>query len=251
MRPTALPQLLAAAQRNADRGFDDARLFEAGPAYSNTNDAGQQRTLTAVRRANPPRHWRAAPQPDIFDVKRDVLTILEAIGAPVASLQTFTDAPAHWRPGRTGVLKLGPKVVAYYGEIHPRALKAINVEAPALAFEIFLDALPAPRAKGRTKPPLEKLDLQPLTRDFAFIVDDGVSAQDVVRAAIGADKQLITDVNLFDVYRGERMSAGKKSLAIEVTLQPKEKTLTDADIEATSAKIVSAVMKATGGTLRG
>lgn len=256
MRPTALPQLLAAAQRNADRGFDDARLFEAGPAYSNTSDAGQQRTLAAVWRARPPRHWRAAPQPDIFDVKRDVLFILEAIGAPVASLQTFSDAPAHWRPGRTGVLKLGPKVIAYYGEIHPRALKAINVEAPALAFEVFLDALPAPRAVkkeggGRTKPPLEKLDLQPLTRDFAFIVDDGVSAQDVVRAAIGADKALITDVNLFDVYRGERMQPGKKSLAVEVTLQPRDKTLTDADIEATSAKIVSAVMKATGGTLRG
>ena len=251
MRPTALPQLLFAAQRNADRGFDDARLFEAGPAYANTTDAGQQRTLAAVWRARPPRHWRAAPQPDIFDVKRDVLFILEAIGAPVASLQTFSDAPTHWRPGRTGALKLGPKVIAYYGEIHPRALKAIGVEAPALAFEIFLDALPAPRAKGRTKPPLEKLDLQPVTRDFAFVVDDGVSAQDVVRAAIGADKQLITDVNLFDVYRGERMAAGKKSLAIEVTLQPREKTLTDAEIEAASAKVVSAVMKATGGTLRG
>jgi len=251
MRPTALPQLLAAAQRNADRGFDDARIFEAGPAYANTNDTGQQRTLAAVWRARPSRHWRAHHQPDIFDVKRDVLTILEAIGAPVASLQTSSDAPAHWRPGRTGALKLGPKVIAYYGEIHPRALKAINVEAPAFAFEIFLDAIPAPRAKGRTKPPLEKLDLQPLTRDFAFIVDDSVTAQDVVRAAIGADKQLITDVNLFDVYRGERMAAGMKSLAIEVTLQPREKTLTDADIEAATAKIVSAVMKATGGALRG
>lgn len=251
MRPTALPQLLAAAQRNADRGFDDARLFEAGPAYANTNDSGQQRTLAAVWQPRSPRHWRAHHQPDIFDVKRDVLMILEAIGAPVASLQTSSDAPGHWRPGRTGALKLGPKVIAYFGEIHPRALKAIGVEAPALAFEIFLDAIPAPRAKGRTKPPLDKLDLQPLTRDFAFIVEDSVSAQDVVRAAIGADKQLITDVNLFDVYRGERMSAGKKSLAIEVTLQPREKTLTDADIEAASAKIVSAVMKATGGTLRG
>lgn len=252
MRPTALPNLLVAAQQNANRGFDDARLFEAGPAYANPNDGGQQRTVVGVWQARAPRHWRAAPQPDIFDVKRDVLVVLEAIGAPVASLQTFSDAPAHWRPGRTGALKLGPKTIAYYGEIHPRTLKALGVEAPALAFEIFLDALPAPRAKGgRAKPPFERLDLQPLTRDFAFVVDDKVTAQDVVRAAIGADKALITDVNLFDVYRGERMSAGKKSLAIEVTLQPKEKTLTDADIEAASAKIVSAVMKATGGTLRG
>ena len=252
MRPTALPQLLVAAQQNANRGFDDARLFEAGPAYANTNEGGQQRTVCAIWHASPPRHWRAAPQPDIFDIKRDLMIVLEALGAPVASLQTASDAPAHWRPGRTGALKLGPKVIAYYGEIHPRALKAIGVEAPALAFEIFLDALPAPRAKGsRAKPPLEKLELQPVTRDFAFVVDDGVSAQDVVRAAIGADKQLITDVSLFDVYRGERMNPGKKSLAIEVTLQPRDKTLTDADIEAATAKIVTAVVKATGGTLRG
>ena len=129
--------------------------------------------------------------------------------------------------------------------------QALDVDAPVLAFEIFVDALPAPRAKGRAKPPLEKLELQPLTRDFAFIVDDGVPATDLVRAAFGADKALIADVSLFDVYRGERMAAGKKSLAIEVTLQPREKTLTDADIEAVSAKVVSAVMKATGGTLRG
>jgi len=251
MRPSALPLLLVAAQKNADRGFDDARLFEAGPAYTSTGDSGQHRTLAAVWRARPPRHWKAAPQPDIFDAKRDVLFILEAVGAPVASLQISTEAPAHWRPGRTGALKLGPKVIAYYGEIHPRALKTIGVEAPALAFEIFFDAMPSPRAKGRTKPALEKLDLQPLTRDFAFVVDDGVAAQDLVRAALGADKQFITDVSLFDVYRGERMAAGKKSLAIEVTLQPREKTLTDAEIEAVSAKIVSAVMKATGGTLRG
>ena len=255
MRPSALPLLLVAAQKNADRGFDDARLFEAGPAYANTSPEGQQRTIAAVWRARPPRHWRAAPQPDIFDVKRDVLTALEALGAPVASLQTSSDAPAHWRPGRTGALRLGPKVIAYFGENHPRALKALDVEAPMLAFEIFLDALPAPRPKkdgaGRSKPPLEKLDLQPLTRDFAFVVDDHVAAADLVRAAFGADKQLISDVALFDVYRGERMQAGKKSLAIEVTLQPREKTLTDAEIEAAGAKIVSAVMKATGGTLRG
>jgi phenylalanyl-tRNA synthetase beta chain len=251
MRPSALPLLIVAAQKNADRGFDDARLFEAGPAYADTSPEGQQRTIAAVWRARPPRHWRAAPQPDIFDVKRDVLTVLEALGAPVASLQTSAEAPAHWRPGRTGALRLGPKVIAYFGEIHPRALKALDVEAPMLAFEIFLDALPAPRAKGRAKAPLEKLDLQPLTRDFAFVVDDSVAAADLVRAAFGADKQLIADVSLFDVYRGERMAAGKKSLAIEVTLQPREKTLTDADIEAAAGKIVSAVMKATNGTLRG
>jgi phenylalanyl-tRNA synthetase beta chain len=257
MRPSALPNLLVAAQANANRGFADARLFEAGPVYRDETPSGQERTVAAVWQPRPPRHWRAAPQPDIFDMKREALTVLEAIGGPVASLQTWSDAPAHWRPGRVGVLKLGPKAVAYFGEIHPRTLNAVAVEGPVLAFEIFVDALPQPRApkpgKGaaRAKPPLEKLDLMPLTRDFAFVVDDATPAADVVRAAFGADKQLIADVALFDVYRGERMAAGKKSLAIEVTLQPREKTLTDADIEAVSARIVSAVMKATGGALRG
>jgi phenylalanyl-tRNA synthetase beta chain len=251
MRSSALPNLLVAAQQSANRGFDDARLFEAGPIYRDTTDAGQERTIAAVWRARPPRHWRAAPQPDIFDVKRDALMVLEAIGAPAGSLQTSADTPAWWRPGRSGALKLGNKTMAIFGEIHPRTLKVLDAEAPMLAFEIFVDALPPPRAKAaRTKPPLEKLDLMPLTRDFAFIVDDAVAAADLVRAAYGADKALIADVSLFDVYRGERMAPGKKSLAIEVMLQPREKTLTDADIEAASAKIVSAVMKATGGTLR-
>lgn len=252
MRPSSLPNLLVAAQANANRGHDDARLFEAGPVYRSDAADGQERTLAGVWRARSPRHWRAAPQPDIFDVKRDVLMVLEAIGAPVASLQTSSDTPSWWRPGRSGALKLGNKTLAVFGEIHPRTLATLDVEAPALGFEIFIDALPAPRARaGRAKPPLEKLDLMPLSRDFAFVVDDAVSAADVVRAALGADKALISDVALFDVYRGERMQPGKKSLAIEVTLQPREKTLTDTDIEAASAKIVSAVMKATGGTLRG
>jgi phenylalanyl-tRNA synthetase beta chain len=251
MRPSALPNLLIAAQKNADRGFDDARLFEAGPIYLDDSDAGQQRVIAALWRARPPRHWRATTQPDIFDMKRDALCVLEAIGAPVASLQTSDEASPHWRPGRAGSLRLGNKAMALFGEIHPRALKAIGVEAPTLAFEIFVDALPAPRAKGRTKPPLEKLDLMPLSRDFAFVVDDKIAAADLVRAAFGADRALITDVALFDVYRGERVASGKKSLAIEVTLQPREKTLTDADIEAVNAKVVSAVMKATGGVLRG
>ncbi len=252
MRPSALPALLIAAQKNADRGFDDARLFEGGPIYRDASDAGQERVIAAVWRARPPRHWRATAQPDVFDMKRDCLAVLEALGAPVASLQTAPEGPAHWRPGRVGSLKLGPKTMAVFGEIHPRALKSIDVEAPALAFEIFVDALPAPRAKAaRAKPPLEKFDQMPLTRDFAFVVDDTVAAADLVRAAFGADKQLIADVSLFDVYRGERIASGKKSLAIEVTLQPREKTLTDAEIEGASAKIVSAVMKATGGVLRG
>ncbi|MEJ0060288.1 MAG: phenylalanine--tRNA ligase subunit beta [Terricaulis sp.] len=251
MRPSALPNLLIAAQKNADRGHDDARLFEAGPVFRGDGENDQARTLAAVWRARPQRHWKAAPQPDLYDMKRDVLAVLEGMGAPTAPLQTSDDVPAWWRPGRAGALVLGNKPVAYFGEIHPRVLTALDVEAPALAFEILVDAIPAPRAKsGRAKPSLEKLDLMPLSRDFAFIVDDAVKAADLVRAAFGADKPLIADVALFDVYRGERMAAGKKSLAIEVTLQPREKTLTDAEIEAVSAKIIAAVSKVTGGALR-
>jgi phenylalanyl-tRNA synthetase beta chain len=252
MRPSALPNLILAAQRNADRGFGDARLFEAGPVYLGDQDVDQIRTIAAIWQKRPPRHWRAATEPDIFDIKRDCLALLDAVGAPVASLQTgIADLP--WlRPGRSGEFKLGPKALARFGEIHPRTLAALDADAPVLAFEILVDAIPAPRAKAtRAKPPLELSDLMPLSRDFAFIVEERVPAADIVRAAIGAERVLISDVSVFDLYRGPGVPDGKKSLAIEVTLQPKEKTLTDSEIEIVSRKIVSAVTKATGATLRG
>lgn len=252
MRPSALPNLILAAQRNADRGHRDARLFEAGPVYRGDGESDQERTIAAVWQPAPQRHWSKPPEPDVFAMKRDAMALLETLGAPVASLQMGEASQPWWRPGRSGALKLGPKALARFGEIHPRTLTALKVEAPVLAFEILVDALPAPRAKPtRAKPPLEKLDLMPLTRDFAFIVEDRVAAGDLVRAAIGAEKALIADVTLFDVYRGPGVPEGKKSLAIEVTLQPRDKTLTDADIEAVSHKLVGAVAKATGATLRG
>ena len=184
-------------------------------------------------------------------VIRHCLRALDAMGAPIGSLQAAPPIDPWWHPGRAGVLKLGNKAVAAFGEIHPGVLEKLDVEGPALAFEIWIDALPAPRAKPtRAKPALEKSDLMPLSRDFAFVVDDKVAAADLVRAALGADKALISDVNLFDLYRGPGVPDGKKSLAIEVRVQPKEKTLAEEEIAALSAKIVSAVMKATGGTLR-
>lgn len=251
MRPSALPNLLRAAQRNLDRGRGDLMLFEAGPAWSDDTDAGQARTVAAVRQPRPKRSWKGAEAPDMFDIKRDCLMALEAMGAPTASLQTGpADAP--WQhPGRGGALKLGNKVIARFGDVHPRILNALDVEGPALAFEIMVDQIPAPRAKQtHAKPALEKLDLMPFTRDFAFVVEEKVAAADLVRAAYGADKQLVTDVALFDVYRGKGVDEGKKSLAIEVTLQPREKTLEAAEIEDISKKIVAAVAKATGGSLR-
>ncbi|MET0183202.1 MAG: phenylalanine--tRNA ligase subunit beta [Caulobacterales bacterium] len=252
MRPSTLPNLIAAAQKNLDRGHGDLRVFEAGPIYLGDGDSDQQRSIGAIWQPRPQRHWKEAPAPDMFDVKRDCLALLEALGAPVASLMNGADAAPHWRPGRAGVFKVGNKIIAAYGEIHPRVLTAMDVAAPVLAFEVFVDALPAPRAKPtRAKPALELSDLMPLTRDFAFIVDEKAAAADLVRAAMGADKQLVSDVALFDVYRGQGVPEGKKSLAIEVTLQPKDKTLTDAEIEAVSQRIVAQVLKATGGVLRG
>jgi phenylalanyl-tRNA synthetase beta chain len=251
MRPSALPNLLIAAQKNADRGRGDVKLFEAGPAYLGDGENDQIRTISAIWRARPQRHWQGAKTADVFDIKRECLAVLDAVGAP-SSLQTATDVPGWLHPGRGGALKLGNKAVAWFGEVHPRVLKTLAIDGPVLAFEINLDALPAPRAKAsKAKPALEKLDLMPLSRDFAFLVDEAKPAADLVRAAYGADKQLIADVALFDVYRGQGVPEGKKSLAIEVTLQPREKTLAEADIEAVSARIVSAVMKATGGALRG
>ncbi|MBI1186586.1 MAG: phenylalanine--tRNA ligase subunit beta [Alphaproteobacteria bacterium] len=251
MRPSALPNLIRAAQKNADRGHGDARLFEAGPAYFGDGDADQARTIAVVWRPAPKRHWRTAPAPDLFDVKRDCLALLETLAVPVASLQ-HADPDQPWQhPARAGGLRLGPKIIARFGEVHPTTLKALDAEGPVLVFEILVDALPAPRAKPtRAKPPLEMSDFMPLTRDFAFVVDEKVAAGDVVRAAIGAERPLITDVALFDVYRGPGVPEGKKSLAIEVTLEPRERTLADADIDLVSKKIVAAVIKATGAVQR-
>jgi phenylalanyl-tRNA synthetase beta chain len=190
---------------------------------------------------------------DAFDAKGDALALLAMLGAPVDNLQVTTDAPAWYHPGRSGVLRLGPNVIAQFGEVHPRVLRRLDVKGPAVAFELFLDRVPQPKAKkdaGATRPPLEASPFQPVERDFAFVVDDSVPAEKLIRAAKGADKVLVTNVGLFDVYAGANLGAGKKSLALSVTLQPTEHTLTDAEIEAVCAKIVAAVVKATGGTLR-
>jgi phenylalanyl-tRNA synthetase beta chain len=249
MRPSALPNLLAAAQRNLDRGHGDARLFECGPAFSGARETDQRRTVAAVIQPRPKRHWRGTRAPDTFDVKRDCLLALAAMGAPTG-LQTGRAEDAWWHPGKAGALKLGNKTLAVFGEFHPRALSALGVEGPALGFEIWLDALPAPRAKGtRAKPALALSDLMPLNRDFAFLVDDSLPAADLIRAAAGADKALIADVTLFDIYRGPGVPEGKKSLALEIAIQPTEKTLTDADIDALAQKVIAAAAK-TGAVLR-
>jgi phenylalanyl-tRNA synthetase beta chain len=252
MRPSVLPALVEAAQRNADRGVPDLALFELGPLYRDDTPAGQITAAAGIRAGRTgPRDWRAKPAaPDFILAKSDALAALAAAGAPADSIQTSADPPAWYHPGRAGVLRLGPTVLGHFGELHPDLLEAFDVKGPVAAFEVFLDAIPASRG-GRARPPLRLSVFQPVERDFAFIVDATVPAETLLRAARGVDRKLVTDIRLFDVYEGAGLPAGKKSLAIAVTLQPQDATLTDAEIEAFSKRLVAAVEKATGGVLRG
>ena len=253
MRPSLLPGLIAAVGRNVDRGFDDVALFEAGHIYADDTAQGQAMVAGAVRRGRSgPRHWADAPRVvDIFDAKADALAIIAACGGPADKAQITADAPDWYHPGRSGSIRLGPTVLAQFGEPHPRVLRALDVEGPLVGCEVFLDSLPPPRARPtRARPPLKRSQLQPVTRDFAFVVDRDVRAEDLARAARGAHKTLIGDVAVFDVFEGGALGQGSKSIAIAVTLQPVERTLTDAEIDAVGRGIVAAVEKATGGRLR-
>jgi len=259
MRPSLLPGLLDAVKRNRNRGFADAALFELGQAYRGEAPEDQFVAAAGVRAGTAKligsgRHWDgAATEVGMFDAKADIFAVLTALGFDPAKAQITRDAPAWYHPGRSGVLRLGLKVVlAHFGELHPASLKALDVSGPVAGFEIFLDALPALKAKSRAKPPLVAADLLPVRRDFAFVLDASVAAGDVVRAAQSADKALIESVSVFDVFEGGALAGeGKKSLAIEVTLQPLSETLTDKDIEGVAQKIIAAVKAATGGEIRG
>jgi len=254
MRPSALIHLLTAIQANADKGVADPRLFEVGPIYLSDAPDGQSMVAAGVRFVKAGRAWQGTREADLFDAKADALAALDAAGAPVDSLQVAAEAREWWHPGRSGVLKLGPKnMLAEFGEIHPGILKSLGIDGRVIGFEVRLDAIPEGKKKAglKARPPLKRSELMPVKRDFAFVVDDSVAAQDVIRAAKGADKAMISDVTVFDVYRGTGVAEGQVSLALEATLQPVDKTLTDAEIDAVAAKIVAAVEKATGGSLRG
>ncbi len=258
MRPSMLPGLLTAAQRNRNRGFANIALFEMGQAYAGDQPKDQRLIAAGVRAgaaqlAGSGRHWSApAEDAGVFDVKADVFAVLAALGVDASRAQIVREAPAWYHPGRSGVLRLGPKnVLAHFGELHPKMLAALDVAAPAAAFEIFLDALPPEKKRSRARPAMTSADLLPVRRDFAFILDEAVSAGDVMKAASGADKALIADVTVFDVFVGKSLGDGKKSVGVEVTLQPKERTLTDAEIEAVAKKVIAEVKRATGGEIRG
>ena len=254
MRPGLLPNLLAAAKRNADRGQNSFGLFEVGPQYAGDTPDEQSCAATGIRLGDYcPRHWTGGQrQADIFDVKADALAILEALGGAVRKMHVTADAPDWYHPGRSGVIRLGPKnILGHFGEIHPRILDHFEIRESVVGFEVILDALPLPKRRTTTsRGPLSASDLQAVTRDFAFILDTDIPADAVLSAAAGADP-LIQDVRLFDLYEGEHVPAGKKSLAISITVQPSDKTLTDAEIDAIAAKLVEKVTHATGGALRG
>ena len=257
MRPSLLPGLLAAAAANVNRGIGDVALFEVGQIFRDDSEQGQVQAAAGIRLGlarvqGMGRHWDGAARPaDLYDAKADALSLLSALRFDPDKAKLTRDVPGWLHPGRSGVLQLGPKtVLGHFGELHPALLDQFGLSGTVAVFEIFLNAMPEARRKSPAKPPLDLPDLQPVRRDFAFILSAGVEAAAVLNAARQADAALISHVGVFDVYEGASLGAGRKSLAIEVTLQPREKTLTDAEIEAVSHKIVASVHEATGAEIR-
>jgi phenylalanyl-tRNA synthetase beta chain len=256
LRPDLLPGLLRAAARNQARGFADLALTEIGPVFSGGEPGEQALHATGllVGHAAPRDPYGSRRPVDVFDAKVDVESVLAALGAP-ARVQVGRKVAGWWHPGRSGTIGLGPNTMATFGEVHPKVLAEMGVKGPAVAFTILVANVPFPKVKTPTRPALTISDLQAVDRDFAFVVDKGVEALTAVQAAQGADKALIESVRVFDQFTGDKaeaqMGQGKKSIALTVRLQPVDKTLTDADIEAVSKKIVEKVTKATGGALRG
>jgi phenylalanyl-tRNA synthetase beta chain len=257
MRPSLLPGLLAAARRNANRGTSDLALFEVGQVFLSDAPEGQHTYASGIRTGTERlggsgRHWSGKAQSvGVFDAKADLGAVLDALGYDIDKVQLLAE-PAPWsHPGRGGRVAQGPKTLGWFGELHPAWAAELDIDFPIAAFELDLDALPEPRKKPtKTKPALDLSALMPLTRDFAFVVDKAVTAGAILKAARGADKALIKDVNVFDVFEGSHVGEGKKSVAIEVTIQPSDKTLTDEDIDKISAAVVAAVTKTSGGVLR-
>jgi phenylalanyl-tRNA synthetase beta chain len=257
MRPSLIPGLVLAAQKNADRGFNDVALFEVGQIFRGDRPEDQVSAASGVRRRLARlaggRNWSTgAAEVDTFDAKADALAVLAAAGAPPQALQIVPGGASWLHPGRSGTLQIGPQnVLGWFGELHPKILQALGAEGPLVAFEIILERIPEAKAKPtRAKPPLELSAFQPVERDFAFVVARTTKAGDIVRAAQGVDRKLITGISVFDVYEGPGIDADKKSIAIAVTLQPREKTMTDEEIDAVAAKIVAEVGKRTGAALR-
>jgi phenylalanyl-tRNA synthetase beta chain len=257
MRPSLLPGLVAAVQANSDRGFPDVALFEVGQVFLGDRPEDQLTAASGVRHgfassSGLGRHWSGSAAASALDAKADAFAVLSAAGAPMQALQVTPGGATWLHPGRSGTIQIGPQnVLGYFGELHPRALESLGAEGPLVAFEVMLDRIPESKQRPtRARPTLELSPFQPVSRDFAFIVDRAVRAGDIVRAAQGVDKKLITSVTVFDVYEGKGIDEGKKSVAIAVVMQPRDKTMTDQEIDAVAGKIVDEVAKKTGGVLR-
>lgn len=254
MRPSMLANLAEAAQRNADHGADDVRLFEAGPLFAGDQPDDQRMAIAAVVRPSRTRDWQGAPQLyNAFSAKADLFALLQAMDNSPDRFQIGQPEGPHWHPGRAATLRLGPRqIVGAFGELHPAFLRALAVEGPVLAIELNLDALPATKTKGgKTRAILHKADQTPVRRDFAFIVEEAIPAADIIRMTLKADPKLITSARVFDVYRGPGIGDGRKSVAVEVTIQPHGSAMTDEQIEAVGQAVIRSVSKATGATLRG
>jgi phenylalanyl-tRNA synthetase beta chain len=258
MRPSLIPGLAAAVRRSVARGARDLALFEVGQVFAGDRPQDQFTAATAVRQGTAGtggsgRHWSGSrPSVDAFDAKQDALSLVDSLGMDASKLQVVRGAPGWFHPGRSGTLQLGPQtVIAHFGELHPAVVEAMDLPGPIVAAEVILERLPLPKAKAtRTKPALALSGQMPVARDFAFVVDEAVEAARIVKAAQGADRKLIGGVSVFDVYRGEHVGPGRKSVAVEVTLTPTERTLTEEEIDVVSRAIVAAVGKATGASLR-
>lgn len=251
LRPSLIPSLLAAAARNQARGQTELMLFEIGAQFDSGMPGAQKTVAAGIRMGNAERSWtKSTHAADVFDAKADMLASIESAMGGAMTAPVKAGAAPWYHPGRSGTLALGPKILAYFGELHPKIANAFDLKYPVAAFEIFLDAIPESKAKIKARPAFAPSQFQAVERDFAFVVDAKISADEILKAAKSAERNLIESVSVFDVYEGKGVAEGKKSLAISVRLQPKDKTLTDAEIEAIAQKIVAAVTKATGGTLR-
>lgn len=254
MRPNLLPNLIGAAGRNVDRGIKNVALFEAGNQFSSDDPDGQHFVVAGIRRGQKhERHWQQSPEDvNVYDVKADAIAILTSIGVNAAAAQVVAEAPAWYHPGRSGVIRLGPKnIMAYFGEIHPSILKNLDVEGPLVAFEVMISNLPIPRAKtGSSRGALKISDFQSVERDFAFVVDKNIHAEQVIKIIKSVNKKLIDNISVFDIYEGAGIDKNKKSVAVNVRLQPADKTMTDEEIEVIRQQIITTVESKTGGILR-
>ena len=253
MRPTIMPNLLSALMRNSARGEFDASIFEVGPIFPGDNADDQRTSVTGLRHGmTAPREWTGVSRTvDWADARGDALAVLMALGINTTNLQTTAEAPDWYHPGQSGALCQGRNVLAYFGALHPSVLADYDLKGPAAGFEIILEDIMLPKNKGPARPLVQLSPYQQVSRDFAFILDQDITAEQLLRAIKGAGKPLVSSATVFDVYQGKGIEDGKKSIAVSVNLQPTKATLTEDEIEATSASIIAAVEKHCGGMLRG